>query len=46
MTVTQMIKKYTEISKSSEYISIAEVINDLWQIKREQQAQRIPKKDR
>lgn len=46
MTVTKLLKKYQSLAKTSEYIDINTVINDLWQIKRWQQILRIPKKDR
>lgn len=41
-----MLKKYQEIYKKSEYVSIDHVINDLWQILREQRIQKIPKDER
>lgn len=43
MTVTQLIKKYKEIAKTkAEYVSLGEVINDLWQVKSTQNVYRIP----
>lgn len=45
-TIKEMLEKYKDIAKRSEYASTQEVVNDLYQILRHQRLLRIPKKDR
>lgn len=39
-------KKYKEISKNSEYISIIQVMTDLYQLENETRVKRLPKNER
>ena len=41
-----LLKKYQEMSKHSDYISISEVTSDLYQAIKELRIMRVPKKDR
>ncbi len=44
--IKQLIKKYREIAKNYESISISEVINDLRYLEREARIKRLPKEER
>jgi len=44
--IKQLLQKYKEVAKKSEYISIGQVINDLYQLESEARLKKIPKKER
>ncbi len=42
--IKAVMKKYMEMSKKSEYVSIGQVVNDLHQLIGEARVKRLPKK--
>ena len=42
----KMSKKYQDMAKQSEYVSIGQVINDLYQLIGDARIKRLPKKER
>jgi hypothetical protein len=42
----KMLEKYTVMSKKSEYVSISQVLNDLYYLTQEARLKRLPKRMR
>lgn len=44
--IKKLRDKYRKIAKNSEYVSVGQVLNDLYQLEQEVRLKRIPKDDR
>jgi len=44
--IKRMLQKYNDLSKKAEYVNIAQVKNDLYELLMESRLLRIPKKNR
>ena len=42
----QVLEKYKRIKKTSEYVSVAEVVNDVYALIQDQRIKRLPQKER